>query len=79
MRYFRKFAPYPLYLVKLYQIKSVLNRGYYKDGRDYANENKDDIVVDYLASMTDDYFIDLYKYLFPKGKYSIKYVPYFEI
>lgn len=56
-----------------------LNRGYYKDGRDYANENKDDIVVDYLASMTDDYFIDLYKYLFPKGKYSIKYVPYFEI
>lgn len=35
---------------------------------DYAFELKhrpEDIVVDYIASMTDDYFIDLYAYLFP--------------
>ncbi len=34
--------------------------------------------VDYKASMTDDYFIDLYEYLFPKGKYKVKYRGYFE-
>lgn len=53
-------------------------RGYYQDERDYALENPDDIVVDYIASMTDDYFIDLYRYLFPDGKYSVHYIPYFE-
>lgn len=53
-------------------------RGYYNDERDYAQEKPDDIVVDYIASMTDDYFIDLYKYLFPDGKYSVEYIPYFE-
>lgn len=54
-----------------------MHRGYYKDTRDYALENHDDIVVDYIASMTDDYFIDLYQYLFPKGNYHIEYIPYF--
>lgn len=53
------------------------HRGYYKDTRDYALENHDDIVVDYIASMTDDYFIDLYEYLFPDGKHHIEYIPYF--
>lgn len=40
----------------------------------------DEVVVDYIASMTDDYFIDLYVKLFGKDKFSkaIKYVPYFE-
>lgn len=40
----------------------------------------DDIVVDYIASMTDDYFIDLYKYLFPEDKLyeKVHYVSYFE-
>lgn len=60
-----------------------LNRGYYEgmenEGRqDYAKENPDDIVVDFIASMTDDYFIDLYAYIFPNGKYQIDYVPYFD-
>lgn len=40
----------------------------------------DDIVVDYIASMTDDYFIDLYKYMFPDDKLyeQVHYVSYFE-
>ena len=46
----------------------------YKHHIDYIN----DIVVDYIASMTDDYFVDLYHYLFPDGKYGVKYVGYFE-
>lgn len=40
----------------------------------------DDIVVDYIASMTDDYFIDLHKYLFPSDKLyeKVHYMSYFE-
>lgn len=50
--------------------------GYYSDV-DYEENTPDDIVVDYIASMTDDYFVDLYKYLFPKGKHEVKYTGYF--
>ena len=51
-------------------------RSYYEN-KDYMMEKPDNIVVDYLASMTDDYFIDLYNYLFRDGKHKIEYVPYF--
>ena len=44
----------------------------------YRDNDIDDIVTDYIASMTDDYFIDLYHYLFPTGKYSVRYVGYFD-
>ena len=39
----------------------------------------DEVVTDYIASMTDDYFIDLYDFLFGKDEYSkkIKYISYF--
>ena len=43
----------------------------------YLESDPNDIVVDYIASMTDDYFIDLYKYLFPEGKYKVSYIGYF--
>ncbi len=36
------------------------------------------IVVDFMASMTDDYFVDLFAYLFPKSPYRIAYISYFE-
>ena len=45
---------------------------------EYLCGSPDDIVVDYIASMTDDYFIELYHYLFPEGKYKVDYVGYFE-
>ncbi len=35
------------------------------------------IVADYMASMTDDYFVDLYAYLFPKDTLKINYIGYF--
>jgi len=38
----------------------------------------DDIVVDYLSSMTDDYFVDLFEYLFPGSRYHVAYKGYFE-
>lgn len=54
------------------------NEKYYDDKFTYQSGEHNQIVIDYLASMTDDYFIDLYKYLFPKGKYDVEYVTYFD-
>ncbi|MCL1848257.1 MAG: HD domain-containing protein [Clostridiales bacterium] len=57
------------------------NRRYYLDtdnpANDYAREEPNRIAADYIASMTDDYFVDLYHHLFPDGKYAIRYVSYF--
>lgn len=50
---------------------------YYGNRVEYEALPKEDIVVDYMASMTDDYFIDLYRYLFPNGPYHVEYVGYF--
>ena len=44
----------------------------------YRLEEKDQIVVDYIASMTDDYFLDLYAYLYPKSDLKIQYIGYFD-
>lgn len=41
-------------------------------------EDPNQIVVDYIASMTDDYFISLHKFLFPNSKNLIEYKSYFE-
>lgn len=53
------------------------NLRFYNDF-DYRSEEPNQIVADYIASMTDDYFIELHKFLFPNSKYSIKYKSYFE-
>ena len=44
----------------------------------YLSQDPNEIVVDFIASMTDDYFIDLYEYLFPNGTYKVDYVGYFD-
>ncbi|MCR5775757.1 MAG: HD domain-containing protein [Lachnospiraceae bacterium] len=46
--------------------------------RDYRENNVDDMVVDYIAGMTDDYFIDLYSFLFPGSGHRVKYTGYFD-
>ncbi len=51
-------------------------RKFYK-GEPYELTPPDDIVVDYISGMTDDYFVELYYYLFPKAK-KIEYVSYFD-
>lgn len=45
--------------------------------RDYLKTEKNQIVVDYIASMTDDYFIDLYTHLFGEDS-GIRYISYFD-
>lgn len=49
----------------------------YFDIEEYLAQEKNQIVVDYMASMTDDYFVELYHYLFPNGKYGVEYKGYF--
>jgi len=55
-----------------------INKPYYKQDVPYMETEKNQIVVDYIASMTDDYFIELYKYLFPSSNLELKYKGYFE-
>ena len=44
----------------------------------YEASEPNQIVVDYIASMTDDYLIDLHYYLFPDSPYNVKYTGYFD-
>ena len=57
---------------------NYLNRIHYKRTTPYEMEDPHQIVVDYIASMTDDYFIDLHHYLFPGSEYKVEYRGYFE-
>jgi len=41
-------------------------------------EQPDQIVVDYIASMTDNYFLALYQELFPNSKNSVVFNGYFD-
>ena len=50
---------------------------YYRD-INYLDEEENQVVVDYIASMTDDYFIELYKELFPESGELIEYKSYFD-
>lgn len=54
------------------------NRAHYKGGEDYRNADPNDISVDYIAAMTDDYFIELHKKLFPDSPHKIEYHSYFD-
>ena len=44
----------------------------------YIETEPNQIIVDYMASMTDDYCAELYDYLFPKSDIHIEYHGYFE-
>ncbi len=44
---------------------------------DYRETDDNQIIIDYIASMTDDYLVELYDYFYP-GKSKIKYFAYFD-
>lgn len=44
----------------------------------YEENDPDDLTMDFIAAMTDDYFVDYYAELFPNSKYHISYVGYFD-
>ena len=43
----------------------------------YEAEEPNQLVVDYIASMTDDYFIELHDFLFKNSEYKVNYRGYF--
>ena len=57
---------------------AYINGIHYKRSLPYEACEPNQIVVDYIASMTDDYFIDLHAYLFPESRKSIEYKSYFD-
>lgn len=57
---------------------SFVNKAHYKRDIPYEKTEPNQIVTDYIASMTDDYFVDLYSHLFPNDKPQIEYKGYFE-
>ncbi len=58
-------------------IDFVVNNHYAAE-KPYMETEYNQIVVDYIASMTDDYCIELYEYLFPNDNVKFKYHGYFE-
>ncbi len=44
----------------------------------YEDQEPNQIVTDFLASVTDDYFIELYRHIFPKGRHEVKFKGYFD-
>lgn len=57
---------------------AYVNKAHYKRAFPYEETEPNQIVVDYIASMTDDYFIDLYARLFPESDRKIEYTGYFD-
>ncbi len=54
-----------------------VNQAHYTHEIPYEETEPNQIVVDYIASMTDDYFVDLYTHLFPNSDKKIIYKGYF--
>lgn len=55
-----------------------VNQIHYRRPVPYEKTEPNQLVVDYIASMTDDYFIDLHHYLFPHSGYKVTYKGYFD-
>lgn len=55
-----------------------VNRAYYVREVPYEQTEPNMIVADYIASMTDDYFVDLHARLFPDSPHKISYKGYFD-
>ncbi|MBR4891323.1 MAG: HD domain-containing protein [Clostridia bacterium] len=56
---------------------NYVNNIHYTRETPYEETEPNQIVVDYIASMTDDYFVDLYAHLFPDSDKKIMYKGYF--
>ena len=56
---------------------AYVNKAHYERKQTYEDTEPNQIVVDYIASMTDDYFIELYHHLFPNSNKNIEYKGYF--
>ncbi len=57
---------------------NYVNLAHYERDIPYEKTEPNQLVVDYIASMTDDYFIDLHRHLFPESPHQIEYKGYFD-
>ena len=57
---------------------NFVNAVHYKRETPYEDCDPHQIVVDYIASMTDNYFIELHRYLFPNSPLRVEYKGYFD-
>ena len=57
---------------------AYVNKAHYERDIPYEDTEPNQLVVDYIASMTDDYFIDLHRHLFPTSLHKIEYKGYFD-
>ncbi len=55
-----------------------VNAVHYNREKPYEADDPNQIVVDYIASMTDNYFIELHHYLFPNSDLEVHYKGYFD-
>ena len=55
-----------------------LSKIHYKRSIPYEHEEYNQIVVDYIASMTESYFVALHHYLFPDSTLRVEYTDYFD-
>ena len=56
-----------------------VNTVHYKRAIPYEATEPNQLVVDYIASMTDNYFIELHHYLFPESDLKVEYKGYFDV
>lgn len=62
-----------------HHIESIVSNSKDMSQERYLSNSFDDIVVDYIASMTDSYFIMVYQDLFPKDDCDIDFRGYFQL
>ena len=55
-----------------------INNIHYKRKTPYEINEPNQLVVDYIASMTDDYLVELHHYLFPNSDLTVEYKGYFD-
>ena len=62
-----------------HHIATVLEKQrWYPAAFPYEESDPDDLTMDFIAAMTDDYFVDYYAELFPGSRHRISYVGYFD-
>ena len=57
---------------------AYVKKAYFNKECKYLDQSKNQIVVDFIASMTDDYFVELFNHFFPNSNLKIEYKGYFE-
>ena len=57
---------------------AYVNQTHYARAYPYEEDDPNDLVTDYIASMTDDYLVDVHHYLFPDSPLRVSYKGYFD-